>query len=127
MTQSAPQQILLVEDDTDIQEAMSEILTEEGFLVTTANHGAEGLAALAKPGYVPDLILLDLMMPVMDGHTFRRAQQDHPAYSTIPVVVISADRNAREKSETMQAAAFLPKPIDLDALLTTLASLLAAK
>ena len=116
-------QILLVEDDADIQEAMVDLLREEGFAVRAASHGAEALQLLATPAYTPDVILLDLMMPVMDGHEFRRRQLAHPQWAAIPVVVVSADRNAWEKSQQMHANAFLPKPIDLETLLGTLEQL----
>jgi len=121
---SAPlKRILLVEDDADIQEAMYELLVEEGYEVRAANNGAEALEQLADGAFRPELILLDLMMPVMDGHAFRDAQLENPRYRDIPVVVISADRNAKEKSIQMQAAAFLAKPVNLDDLLSTLAAL----
>ena len=115
--------ILLVEDDADIQEAMYELLVEEGFQVRAANNGAEALQRLSDDSFRPELILLDLMMPVMDGRTFRDKQLANPLYCTIPVVVISADRNAKEKSVQMQAAGFLAKPVNLEDLLSTLASL----
>lgn len=126
MTQLPIKRILLVEDDADIQEAMLELLAEEGFEVCAANNGAEALLTLQEAKFGPQLILLDLMMPVMDGHQFRQIQQQHPTFCHIPVVVISADRNAREKSSQMQVAGFLAKPVNLEHLLSTLADLGAA-
>lgn len=115
--------VLLVEDDADIQEAMFDILTDEGFAVRIAANGQLALDALAEPDYRPAIILLDLMMPVMDGHEFRRRQVANTAWRDICVVVISADRNARDKSQQMAAHGFLPKPINLDELLLTLGGL----
>jgi two-component system chemotaxis response regulator CheY len=115
--------ILLVEDDRDIQMAMQEVLEEEGFLVTVANNGREALGHLSALQPLPDAILLDLMMPVMDGYEFRRHMQQVPAYKAIPVVVVSADRNAREKTRQMDVAAFLEKPLNLNDLLDTIAGI----
>jgi CheY-like chemotaxis protein len=123
MSPAPLKRILLVEDDADIQEAMVELLVEEGFEVRAANNGAEAFRQLADVAFRPQLILLDLMMPIMDGHAFRNRQLQDPLYKAIPVVVISADRNAKEKSVQMQAAAFLAKPVNLDELLSTLATL----
>ena len=123
MTATGGTHVLLVEDDADIQEAMVDILTDEGFAVRVANNGQDALNALAEPHYRPQVILLDLMMPVMDGHEFRRRQVAHAGWRDISVVVISADRNARDKSLQMAAQGFLPKPINLDDLLHTLENL----
>lgn len=115
--------ILLVEDDVDIQDAMREILTDEGFAVETANNGSEALVKLRAASTLPALILLDLMMPVMDGHTFRERQLHDEDLRDIPVVIVSAERNAQARSVAMRATAFLAKPVNLDDLLNTLDSL----
>ena len=115
--------ILLVEDDPDIQDAMRDVLSEEGFAVASADHGQAALDWLrAHPR--PGAILLDLMMPVMDGWTFREQQMADPALASIPVVVISADRSARTKATAMQVKACLTKPVNLAELLQTLESVL---
>lgn len=123
MPQTPLKRILLVEDDADIQEAMHELLIEEGFEVRTANNGAEALETLSTATFAPELILLDLMMPIMDGHRFREQQLKNTLWAKIPVVVISADRNAKEKSMQMRVAGFLAKPVNLDDLLATLSAL----
>lgn len=123
MPQSSIQRILLVEDDADIQQAMHELLLEEGYEVQAADNGAEALQHLQGPQAAPHLIILDLMMPVMDGPTFRERQLKNADWSKIPVVVISADRTAKEKAMQMRAAGFLAKPLNLDDLLATLAAL----
>jgi CheY-like chemotaxis protein len=107
--------ILVVEDDADIREALVGILRDEGFTVVEAAHGEEGLAQLRAHG--PALILLDLMMPIMNGWQFRQAQLADPAIAGVPVVVISADASVRDKAASLGATAFLRKPIDLDKLL----------
>jgi CheY-like chemotaxis protein len=110
--------ILVVEDDVAIRETMVELLTGEGFHVTCAANGAEALEALER-GAAPSLILLDLMMPVMDGWAFRVAQQQDPRLSGIPVVVLSAGAGMEGRLSHLQPAAFLPKPFELEHLLHT--------
>lgn len=112
--------ILLVEDDHDIRDSMVELLTDAGYGVATAGNGAEALAYLAAQPR-PHLILLDLMMPVMDGFTFREEQQKNADWSRIPVVVMSADGHVIEKQARTGAADYLKKPVDIDDLLHTIA------
>jgi CheY-like chemotaxis protein len=107
--------ILIVEDDDDIREALTQILELEGYTVREAANGREALDISAREP--PSLILLDLMMPVMDGWQFRAEQIKDPALAQIPVVVISADAGIQEKVASFGAASVLPKPISLDRLL----------
>jgi CheY-like chemotaxis protein len=107
--------ILLVEDDTAIREVLAEALRGEGFEVTCASNGAEALRRLGDGATTPGVILLDLMMPVMDGWSFRAAQRRDPRLTDIPVVVLSAD--AEGTLANLAPAAFLAKPYDLDRLL----------
>ncbi len=113
--------LLLVEDDYDIREALSGILRDEGYIVRGASNGVEGLDALRADPNV-DLIILDLMMPVMDGWAFRAVQRDDAVFGRIPVLVLSADGGARERVHALGAVAFLRKPVQLDALLDTVAA-----
>lgn len=105
--------ILVVEDDVDIRETLSEYLEELGYRVKSASHGAEALATLQRDG-PPCLILLDLMMPVMDGYQFRAAQLANRALAEVPVVVLSAGSNVR--AGELRSVAVLQKPMDLDQL-----------
>jgi CheY-like chemotaxis protein len=108
--------ILIVEDDDDIREALTQILELEGYAVREAANGRQALdISRAEP--TPSLILLDLMMPVMDGWQFRAEQMKDPVLSKVPVVVISADLSIQEKAASFGAASVLPKPISLDRLL----------
>jgi CheY-like chemotaxis protein len=109
--------ILLVEDDLSIRDALCELLAEEGFEVACASNGAEALDRLTA-GDPPVLILLDLMMPVMDGFAFRSAQREDPRLARIPVVVLSAGHGA-ERAASLAADGFLAKPFGVDALLET--------
>jgi CheY-like chemotaxis protein len=106
---------MVVEDDFAIRETLRELLEDEGYRVTWASNGQEALARLRDRA--PRLILLDLMMPVMDGWEFRRHQLADPRIATTPVVVFTAHRNADDAAARMSAAAALQKPVDVDGLL----------
>lgn len=116
MADEKRRRIMVVEDDEGIREALCDLLDTEGFSVTSAVHGADALIKLRDDNAErPDVILLDLMMPVMDGWSFRAEQRDDPALSEIPVIVITASRQADVAS--LAPKAFLKKPIDFDELL----------
>jgi DNA-binding response OmpR family regulator len=106
--------VLIVEDDADLRDMMAQLLSIEGFSATTVANGQQALEYLRDHG-TPKLILLDLMMPVMDGWEFRREQRRNPAISAVPVVVLSALDKAR--AVDLSADAFLKKPLDFDHLL----------
>lgn len=116
--------VMIVEDDLDVREALAEILTDNGYSVVTVANGLQALAAL-KTGPCPSLILLDLMMPEMDGFAFRAAQQRSPLHAAIPVVVISAVRDVIPKASELEAAGALRKPVQLKALLDVVESLVS--
>lgn len=104
--------ILLVEDDADIRQTIGEVLEEEGYRVTTAGDGREALERLNE-GPLPHLIVLDLMMPGMDGVQFRAEQIRRRAWSAIPLVVLSADAHTHEVARDLGARECLRKPVDL--------------
>jgi len=107
--------VLIVEDDEDLREMMAQMLTLEGFESAAVANGREALEYLHAAAK-PDVILLDLMMPVMDGWEFRRQQRADPAIAPVPVIVLSALDQAR--ASTLEANAFLKKPLDFDRLLS---------
>lgn len=109
--------ILVIEDDLEIRNALVDILAAEGYAVQSATNGQEGLDLLRNGTRRPNVIILDLMMPVMDGWIFRNHQLQDPELSKIPVLVITADGNAQAKAKAMNALAGIRKPIDLDLLL----------
>jgi len=113
---SAAKRILIVEDDIDIQETFAEILISEGYEVVTASNGREGLKQLEQSSEF-HLVILDLMMPVLDGFGFRAEQLKNSEWAKIPVLVLSADGHIHKKLEGMPGIAYLKKPPDLDALL----------
>ncbi len=111
--------ILIVEDDRDIRESLQQILELEGYEVLTAANGREGLDVL-RGGKQPSMILLDLMMPVMNGWEFLEEQRKDQAISAIPVLVASA---FGDRAKSLGTAAFIKKPIELDTLLSTVNSI----
>jgi two-component system response regulator MprA len=111
----APFNILLVEDDVDVREALVEALSDRGYAVDTAADGLSALQAL-RGGKRPGVILLDLMMPRMDGLEFRSAQRADPKLAELPVVILSADARMEEKARAMKVQDAIRKPIDLEQL-----------
>ena len=107
--------VLVVDDDPDICDVVQEILESFGYRVETARNGIEALKKL-RSGGAPCLILLDLMMPGMNGFEFRNEQLCDPALASIPVVVISGAGEVAAKAATMGVEG-LAKPINLDVLL----------
>ncbi|AFE10392.1 response regulator [Corallococcus sp. CA054B] len=108
--------VLVVDDDPDILEALSEILEAEGFEIRRARNGKEALERLEPDP--PHLILLDLMMPVMDGWEFAQRMRQKPDFAGIPIIVLSADRNVGSKAKDIGAMGHLAKPFELNDLLS---------
>src|SRR5262245_64624414 len=110
--------ILIVDDDNDVRSALSELLEEEGFAVEGAPNGREALARLRDGGAHPAVILLDLMMPGMDGWDFRSEQLRDPRLAAVPVVIVSASGFSRESiGMQFRPAAYVEKPIERNELL----------
>lgn len=108
--------VLVVEDDSDIRDELADVLEDSNYRTIRAANGAVALQKL-RGGPRPCLILLDLMMPVMDGREFLDQQQKDAALKEIPVVVLSAHMDAAHGATQIKAAGFLRKPIDLSELL----------
>lgn len=102
----------MVDDEQDVRQLLSTYLTLQGFAVVTASNGLEALRRLEQSR--PCVILLDLMMPVMDGLEFRRRQQSDPRWSGIPVVCLSATHDAAALSKVLELDACVTKPFDID-------------
>jgi len=115
-------QILVVEDDEDIRDSLREALESDGYQVVTAEDGKEGLQALDEMPR-PCLILLDLMMPVMNGWQFLEKMKEDTTLATIPVVAVTA---AGERGNTAQADMLIKKPVNLDHLLEVIKRYCAA-
>ena len=113
--------VLLIEDDPDVRTTLADILELEGFEVEWCEDGATALERL-RTGDRPDVILLDLMMPQMDGWQFRSLQEAEPSFAHIPVVVLSAQGGlTADQIQRLHAAAFLRKPIEVGQLVDALA------
>jgi CheY-like chemotaxis protein len=109
--------VLVVDDDRDIRDVLSDALEAEGYRVTTAGDGQEALDWLRSGAGRPCVILLDLMMPRMDGIQLRTELLNDPALAPIPVVVLSADPSAIVAAKSLSFAGSLRKPVPLEALL----------
>lgn len=104
--------VLVIEDDDAIRETLADILQYEGYAVTTASDGREALARL-RSGPYPALILLDLMMPRMNGWEFRAEQLVSQEFAAIPVIVLSGAHDGQRQATFLNASGFLPKPIEV--------------
>lgn len=107
--------VLLVDDDLDIREIVGEVLTDAGYRVVAASNGAEAFDILGSCH--PDLILLDLNMPVMSGQQFRKKQLGDAELARIPTVVMTAVARPWELADELASADVLAKPLDLSSLL----------
>ena len=114
--------ILIVEDDADISEILKFAIEMEGYTVCTAANGKEGLEVLSKIE-APCLILLDLMMPIMDGWAFAEALEKDPTLNSIPFVVVTAF--AESAINIKKARAIIKKPVDLELLSSTIKKICA--
>ncbi len=111
--------VMIVEDDDEIRELLAEMLADRGYLVSTARHGKDALELLrAKPQ--PNIVLLDLMMPVMDGWQLRAEMLADPKLASIPVIIVSGAADLQDGSEMLKAARLLTKPVKWPVLLECL-------
>jgi two-component system, chemotaxis family, chemotaxis protein CheY len=114
---------MVVEDDPSIRDALESTLIDEGHQVCAVSHGREALEALRT--WPADLILLDLMLPIMDGWVFLAERRRLELAPNARIVIVSATRQARNgDARALGVDAVIPKPFDLDTLLTTTARLL---
>jgi CheY-like chemotaxis protein len=108
--------MLVVEDDADTRDALKSVLELHGYAVDTAADGREALDRL-RNGLKPCLILLDLMMPGMDGFEFVNEKRQDPRISAIPVVIYSGHHDAKSNAARLGAEGYLQKPLDVQSLL----------
>jgi DNA-binding response OmpR family regulator len=115
--------VLVIEDEESLGGVLADLLADEGYEVRWVRNGRDGLRALQE--WRPSVVLLDLMMPVLDGWGFRAAQRRlRSDLAGVPVVVLSAARQARAEAQRLDAAAAIPKPFDLEQIPTTIAQVL---
>ena len=112
----ADRHVLVVDDDPDIRSAIADILELRGYQVTAAANGLEALEQL-RQGLRPCVILLDLMMPILNGWEFCAEQRRDAALAALPVVVISGDGSTNRKAADLGVTEFLRKPLELAAIL----------
>jgi CheY-like chemotaxis protein len=112
--------VLIVDDDRFIREALTDLLADEGYAVKTAEDGQRALE-ICRTSPAPDLILLDLAMPVMDGLEFARLKASEPSLSQIPICVMTA--SGPGATVPREAAVVLRKPLDTDALMAAIKEL----
>ncbi len=108
--------MLVVDDDADIRETITDVLEMRGYRVRSAVNGLEALNLL-RSGARPCLILLDLMMPVLNGWEFRAEQTRDEQLANVPVVIISGDGSTSQKAATMGISLYLRKPLELSVML----------
>lgn len=109
--------IFIVEDDLSIQESLKEVLESEGYNVECAADGGVALSKLARSQELPSLILLDLMMPIVNGFEFRTQQLQNESLKDIPVVAMSADPRMVTEYRKLGSGRCLNKPIEVGDLL----------
>ncbi len=111
-----PTRILIVDDDEAIRSVLAEIFKEEGYWVQVAGNGRQALQTLTAVPF--DVLLTDISMPVMDGRELARALRERAI--SVPLVAMTASRNIVKTAREMRAAAYIEKPFDVDALLSTI-------
>jgi CheY-like chemotaxis protein len=115
--------VLVVDDDADIRDAVREVLEEAGYTTLEASHGREALELLQRAEVKPRLLLLDLMMPTMDGWQLRARLLEDPALATLPIVIMTAHAGVlRAVASAQPPTPVLSKPIDVDRLLELVAT-----
>lgn len=112
--------VLIVDDDRSIRRSLHTVLDDEGYQVDEADNGLEAMRRLSE-GLRPSVILLDLMMPIMDGFQFSSELCRHPELADIPVIVVTAGDDCTEVRRRLTVVGCLRKPLDLDRLLATIA------
>jgi CheY-like chemotaxis protein len=120
---SVGSRILVVEDQHDVAELIQVVLRGEGHTVAVARDGAQGL--MLSRDWKPDLILMDIMLPGVDGGTLIARLRQEPETADVPIIAMSASRTLRDRTEELEADALLSKPFDVDALLVQVQFLLA--
>ena len=114
--------ILVVDDDIDIRETLADTLKDRGFDVILAANGLEALKLVRRMTTPPSVILLDLMMPVMDGYGFLEERRKDPALACIPVAIVTAGHGV-DRNRLGNGSPILPKPFNVPQLLRVLLQL----
>jgi CheY-like chemotaxis protein len=115
--------ILVVEDHDDSRRMLEDMLTQAGFRVLTATDGAEALRLLASER--PDLIVLDLILPWVNGVEVLRTVRDHPQLRIVPVLVVTGTQTSEFELRTFRPVRVLRKPLNVDAVVPTIQQMLS--
>ncbi len=115
--------ILVVEDQDDVAQLIDVVLKGEGYTVAIARDGAQGL--MMSRDWKPDLILMDIMLPGVDGGTLIHRLRQEAETEDLPIIAMSASRTLRDRTPELEADALLSKPFDVDALLVQVQFLLS--
>lgn len=121
-TRLGSRRVLVVDDDPSVLDLVRDVLTDDGYFVATARHGAAALESVEM--FHPDVVLLDLRMPIMDGWSFAE-QYRRKAHPSASIVLLSAVPGVEGIASRIGAEAVVPKPIDPDRLLSTVARCVA--
>lgn len=118
--EDSPRLVMVVDDDADVRDAIADVVNDNGYQTMIAANGKEAIEQLRGTAVRPCVILLDVMMPIMDGWEFRAELSADPELGAIPVVVLTAHANMDEVVRRMQAVDCLKKPFELSQLLSTI-------
>jgi CheY-like chemotaxis protein len=119
VTEPCKNLVMIVEDDRDVRDTIVEVLQDHGYRTLSGHNGAHGLEILHAATERPCVILLDIMMPVMDGRQFRASQREDSELAGIPVILLTAHGDVRRATDELGVDATLTKPVRLDTLLAT--------
>jgi DNA-binding response OmpR family regulator len=118
--------ILVIEDDAALRNSVVDLLTLEGYLCRAVEDGNKAFDILHKTAYLPKVVLLDLMMPHCTGYEFLQRLHNNKRFDTIPLIILSAAKDAKETAKAYQAG-FIRKPVDVEVLLKTIAKYALSK
>ena len=116
--------ILVIDDDEDTRELLVEILAHRGFAATGCANGDEGLARLRQPP-APELVLLDLAMPIRTGYEFRTAQREDAAIAGVPVIVMTSEQDP--DLDALAVDTLIPKPFKVEQLVSAITARMGAR
>ena len=121
MDQICESRVMIVEDDQDIRDSLVEVIQDNSYDVLPASNGPDALEQLRNSDGKPCVILLDIMMPIMDGRQFRSVQREDPRLRDIPVIVLTAHALADDSFADLEPVAYMKKPVKLTELLGEIA------
>ena len=122
--QPIQKRVLVVDDEPTLRDLIADALREADFEVESASNGVEALSLMHR--WVPDVVVLDLMMPRLDGSGFTQLMRLNPRFASVPVLLVTAAYGALQAAEQVGARAWLSKPFELDHLVEAVTRLASA-